>query len=284
MKYLFFTIVFFNFIFLKNSFSQNDSTTKASEWKHSVVSGITLTQVSFSDWAQGGENALAWTLSLEGKSELERAKFNWVNTYKFAYGQTKLGGGDLKKTDDKIDLSSVITMKYGTYINPYFGLTFKSQLDEGVKYDGTGKKTVVSKFFDPAYVTQSAGVGYQPIAQIKTRLGAALRETFSPNYGYADDAKTITEIEKSKVEGGMESVTDIEWKIEENILLTSKLELFAPFKTFDEVVFRGDNTLAMKVSKYITTNLNVQFINEKKITPRTQFKETLSLGISYTFI
>jgi len=110
-----------------------------------------------------------------------------------------------------------------------------------------------------------------------------LREILSAKYGYADDAKT-TALEKSKVEGGMESVTEIEWKIEDNILFTSKIEMFAPFKTFDEVVMRGDNTLAMKVSKYVTTNLNVQFINEKKVTPRTQFKETLSLGISYTLL
>ena len=284
MKYK--TIISFSLIFTMIfsciTFSQTDSNTVKSEWKHSVVSALTLTQVSFSDWAQGGENALAWTLTLEGKSELDRANLNWNNTYKFAYGQTKLGAGDLKKTDDKIDLSSVLTMKYGAYVNPYLGATFKSQFDKGVKYAGTTKVTV-SQFFDPGYFTQSAGVGYQPIPQIKTRLGAALREILSAKYGYADDAKT-TALEKSKVEGGMESVTEIEWKIEDNILFTSKIEMFAPFKTFDEVVMRGDNTLAMKVSKYVTTNLNVQFINEKKVTPRTQFKETLSLGISYTLL
>lgn len=112
----------------------------------------------------------------------------------------------------------------------------------------------------------------------------ALREIITSVYvAYSDDPGTA-EIEKVKVDGGLESVTEVEWKIEENVLFTSKLELFAPMKKFSEVVVRGDNTLSMKVSKYILVNLNVQFINEKQITPRTQMKETLAIGLSYTLL
>ena len=42
-----------------------------SNWKHTVTTGITATQVSYTDWAQGGENALAWTATLDGKSVYE---------------------------------------------------------------------------------------------------------------------------------------------------------------------------------------------------------------------
>ena len=138
--------------------------------------------------------------------------------------------------------------------------------------------------FDPVYLTQSVGFGYQPVPQIKTRLGAALREILTSMYSaYSDDPGTA-EVEKTKVDGGIESVTEIEWKLEENILLTAKLELFAPLKNFDQVVMRGDNTLALKVSKYIVVNLNVQWINETQVTPRTQVKETLAIGLSYTLL
>jgi hypothetical protein len=33
--------------------------TQDSVWKHSMVAGLNLSQVGFTDWAQGGENALA---------------------------------------------------------------------------------------------------------------------------------------------------------------------------------------------------------------------------------
>lgn len=252
-------------------------------WKKNLIAGLTLTQVAFKEWQQGGEDALAWTLSLDGKAEDDQPKTNWTTSYKFAYGQTKLGDEGIRKTDDKIDLESVLTYKLGSLINPYVAATLKTQFADGFDYS-TDPKTSVSSFFDPAFLTQSAGVGYQPLPQLKTRLGFALREVITSDFtSYADDPATL-KIEKSKTEGGMESVTNVDWKLAANLLLTSKIELFSAFKNFDEVIVRSDNTLAAKVSKYVTVNLNVQLINEKRITPRTQVKETIAIGLSYALL
>jgi hypothetical protein len=253
-------------------------------WKHGVVAGLTLTQVTFTDWAQGGDNALAYTLSIDGKSTLEEQTFGWANAYKFAFGQTRLGDQGLRKTDDKIDLESVLSYKLGGLIRPYAAATFKSQFAKGFKYDANGTRTALSKFFDPAYLTQSVGALYQPIPEVKTRLGVGLREVLTTDFpAYADDPATLA-VEKTRVDGGLESVTDLEWHLDDNLLLTSKLELFAPFKTLDQIVVRNDNTLAAKVGKYVTVNLNVQLINERRATPRTQVKETLALGLSYALL
>ncbi len=253
-----------------------DTTAPKFGWKNSLVAGLTLTQVAFTDWAQGGDNALAYTFSADGKSEDDEQVTNWSNIYKFAFGQARLGSQGIRKTDDIIDLASVFTYKLGTYINPYASATLKSQFAKGYKYDATGASTEVSKFFDPAYLTQSAGFGYQPITEVKTRLGVGLREIITQDFNqYAGGNKTL-------VNGGLESVTSVEWKADDNILFSSQLELFSPFKKMDEIVVRGTATLTMKVTKYITSVASVQVINEKQITPRTQIKETIALGLSYT--
>jgi hypothetical protein len=254
-----------------------------SRWKKSLVAGLTLTQVSFKDWQQGGEDALAWTITLDGKLENDQAKTNWTTSYKFAYGQTKLGDQGIRKTDDKIDLETVLTYKLNAYINPYVAATLKTQFAKGFDYS-TQPKTEVSKFFDPAYLTQSAGFGYQPAPQVKTRLGFALREVITSDLTRYSDNPATPQIEKSKTEGGMESVTNVDWKLAANLLLTAKLELFSAFNNFDEVIVRSDNTLAAKVSKYVNVNLNVQLINEKRVTPRTQVKETIAIGLSYALL
>ena len=67
-------------------------------WKHSLVSQLTLTQVSFTDWAQGGDNALAYTASIDGKEEQDLEKTNWSTTYHFAYGQASIGDKGTRKT------------------------------------------------------------------------------------------------------------------------------------------------------------------------------------------
>lgn len=252
------------------------------DWKHSLVAGLNLTQVAFTDWAQGGENALAWTFLLDGKSSKDWDSINWLNSYKFAFGQTRLGSQGLRKTDDKIDFESILMYRLGTLVNPYAAATVKSQFAPGYVYDNAGVETQVSNFFDPGYLTQSVGAGYEPMKEIKTRVGVALREIITSDYNqYADDP-TTTELEKTRVEGGLEWVTDIAWQLDDNILFSSKIEVFSPLSHFDETVLRSDNTITAKVSEYITTTVNLQLINDKKVSPYTQLKETIAIGLSYT--
>jgi len=250
-------------------------------WKHTMIISANITQVSFTDWAQGGENALAYGLFLEGKSAYAKDVIEWVNEYKFGYGQAKLGSQSIRKTDDKIDLESVLTYKIGTYINPFVSASLKTQFTEGVKYDATGSAIPVSNFFDPAYLMQTVGVVYQPGPVVKTRLGAALRETMAKTYAKAyigDSTKTVN------VEGGVESVTEVGWTIMENVVLNAKLEIFAPVKHFDRMTVRSDNTLSAKVNKFLSMNLNVYLINDPQVQARTQIKQTLALGFNFTLM
>jgi hypothetical protein len=246
-------------------------------WKHGLVAGLTLTQVAFTDWAAGGENSLSYTITADGKSVDDLEKTNWITTYKFAFGQTRLGDQGLRKTDDVIDLSTVLTYKVGEYVNPYAAATMKTQFAKGFEYSSTGARNQVSAFFDPAYLTQSVGAGYQPTKEIKTRIGVALREVITSQFNqYTDDPATTNEVEKTTVDGGIESVTNVDWQIAENILFTSQ------FKMLDEVVVRNNSQITAKVNKYVTTILSLQLINEKRVSPRTQVKESIALGLSYT--
>jgi hypothetical protein len=264
--------------------AQQDSAKAPAGWKHTMVAGLNLSQVGFTDWAQGGDNALSWTGLLDGKSVSDQLTTTWATTYKFAFGQARLAAQGIRKTEDKIDLETVLTYKLGTLINPYAAATVKTQFAPGYTYSATGTATEVSRFWDPGYLTQSLGAGYQPAPEVKTRLGVALRESFASTYfAYTDDPAT-TAIEKSRVEGGMESVTDVEWHFAQNMVLTSKIELFAPFVTFDEVVVRNDNMIAAKVNEYIAVTFSLTIIHEPRISRRTQLKEVLSLGLTYALL
>jgi hypothetical protein len=253
-------------------------------WTHSVVSGLTLNQVSLKDWAQGGEDALAWTIRLYGLSRLEDTSYVWGNAYKMTYGQARLGSETTRKTEDRLEFESVFTYKLASEINPYISATLKTQFTEGVMIDGSGNTTPVSKFFDPAYLTQSAGFGYRPSATIKTRLGAGLREIVTSTYtSYANDPSTpLNQRVKTRVDAGVESVTDAELRLDDNLLFRSKLELFAPARKLSEVTMWMDNTLTANVSKYIVVLLNVQLINDVNATSRLQEKEVLAIGLTYT--
>jgi hypothetical protein len=253
-------------------------------WRHTMVGGLNLTQISFSDWSQGGQNAFAWATSIEGQSNDEEKRTSWANSYKLGFGQTKIGGQNVRKSDDRIDLESVISYKAGKYIDPYFSATFRSQFAVGYSYDNNGYATPVSKFMDPGYMTQSLGAGFQPITEIKIRTGAALREIFASQFiNYTNDPNTNGH-NKTKIEGGVQVATDIQWKLDDNLLLTSKSEMFAAIKKLDQVIVHSDNSIVAQVNSYVKVLINVQLINEAPVTPRTQVKQTLAIGLSYTIL
>ena len=58
----------------------------ATNWSHQLAGGVNLNQVALKDWSGGGEDALSWTLTLEGKSGLAKEGYDWSNSYKFAFG------------------------------------------------------------------------------------------------------------------------------------------------------------------------------------------------------
>jgi hypothetical protein len=255
----------------------NTDTTRVYGWHHNIITGMNLTQVSFKDWAQGGENALAYSLWLKVNSIQTLEKTEWSSSGKFAFGQTRLSSQGLRKTDDEIFLQTLFIYKLGTYINPYVAATLRTQFATGYQYTNN-LEIPVSKFFDPAYLIQSVGVAYKPIMEITTRIGAGAREIVTSEFSFYANGKKV------KTDGGLESNTDLAFTIMENVVLTSKLDLFAPFNEMDRIIVRNDNSIVARVNKYITMNLDVNLINDVNILPRTQVKQTLAAGLSYTLL
>lgn len=254
-------------------------------WQREMTGGVNLTQTSFDNWAQGGENQMAWQLNLVFKFVNDQEKNNWANSGKFSFGSTKSGDDELKKSIDEIKLESVYTHKLHVYINPYIAGTAETQFAPGYAYADDGK-TQISGFMDPGYFRESVGVGFSKSEVVKTRLGAALKQTITSDYPapYADDPETLDKLEKTKNEFGAESVTDVNWKVTETSLFTSKLELFSNMKEFDEIDVNWDNVFTTKISKYFNVNFNLKLFYDKDISAKRQLKQAIALGLTYTFL
>ena len=142
-----------------------------------------------------------------------------------------------------------------------------------------------SKFLDPGYFTQSLGLGYQPHNDIKSRFGIALKETITSDFPvpYSDDPDT-PEFETSRVETGLELVTDLNRKLHENILLISKLELFSNVKAFNKIDVNWDTLVSAKITKLIAVNFNIKLIYDRDVSVKRQLKQALTVGLTYTLL
>ncbi len=263
-------------------------------WKNGLIGSFNLTQASFDNWAQGGENTLGWHLGVNGTFTHVAPGHEWSNSAKLAYGMTKIGDDDAVKSVDEIKVESVFAYKAGFFADPYVAATAETQFSKGYEYTEvadtagirTEIRTAISNFMDPAYFTQSAGLsrGYKEI--LKSRLGIALKETIADKYAerYSDDIETLDEIEKTRVEVGAESVTDLNLKVSDNLLFTSKLELFSNLEATNEIDVKWDNLLTAKIEEYLSVNLNVKLFYDRDISVSRQIKESLAIGLTYSFI
>jgi hypothetical protein len=264
--------------------AQEESEEPEYGWQKELVGNLNFTQNSFDNWSQGGEDSWSWALELRGKFINDQETYNWSNSGKFSFGKTKVGDSGARKAADEIKLESVYTYKLGIHLNPYVSVTAHTQFAEGFKYEAD-TSFAVSNFMDPGYFTESIGLGYEPVKNFKTRIGAAMKQTITDEFPvpYADDPET-EKIEKTRNEFGIESVTDYSAKLNEIVIFTTKLELFSNAERFDEIDVNWDNLINAKVSKYITVSFNLKLFYDKDISTKRQLQQTLAVGLSYNFI
>ncbi|HQT91026.1 MAG TPA: DUF3078 domain-containing protein [Candidatus Kryptobacter bacterium] len=60
-------------------------------WVPTMVTGLNVSQIAFSNWTQGGSNALAWSVTANVGYDYKGATWGLQNHLKAAYGRTKLG-------------------------------------------------------------------------------------------------------------------------------------------------------------------------------------------------
>lgn len=270
------------FLISQTNFAQEDSV-KLYTWTPLAVVGLNVSQVALSNWTQGGDNSVAISFLGTGGLKYYTESWKFKNDLKLAYGRTKLGSEDFRTTDNELYLESVLSHNIGWDIDPYVGNIVRTAISTGYKYD-TDTTYAIAGFFDPGYLTQSIGFTYNKLNNFTTRLGFAVQETFTNKYfQYADDPST-PKIEKTKVETGLESVTTAEFNLQDNLVYKSNLRLFTRFESMDVWDVRWDNSFVVKINDYLNVNFAFLLIYQKDQSPKTQVKEALQLGFTYTLL
>ena len=177
---------------------------------------------------------------------------------------------------------SVVSYRAGIYLDPYISFSASSQLTRSYSYSDETKQPI-SDLLDPLYLTEAFGLGYSTGKIFKTRLGLSLKQTFTDDFPqpFSDDPET-PEVEKRKSEIGMESVSQFEFDLSENLRLSSELELFSNMKSISEVDVKWTNLLSARVAKYVDVTLSVDVLYDKDISVKRQIRQSLAIGLTYS--
>ncbi len=259
---------------------------KTRDVQYTVTAGFNFAQTSFVDWAEGGEDALSYVISLKSALFQERAHDKWKVEGSLGFGQTKVGDEDVKISFNELVVDGKYNYKLPQEWSAYAAAGFRSAIVTGYDYTVEPKLEKAS-FNDPGYYKLSLG-GQKDWSQkprlFTTRAGLGLKYTTAQDhfeFGYADDPDT-PEIDKDKLETGIDSVTELDAKISENLRILSALTLFSTFEELDVWDVRWDTVIAAQINKYVSTQLVLSFLFDKDVSGRLQRFQMLGIGLTYT--
>ena len=234
---------------------------------------IGFSQVGLSNWSSGGEESWSLNADFRGNFKQDVGNALWKQSLKIAYGITQTGEQDARKSVDEFRYESVYTFNKKSKQSAFISFLGITQLSTGEDYSTT-PGTKVSYFFDPAFLTGSAGLNWQVSEKLESRVGAALKVTLA-------EKTTLT---TSQSDLGAEWVTSYSDTLFEWLGVDSLLQVFSDFKGLSETDIYWDGTFKAKLAENINWKLNLNLVYDKDITTDTQLKQTLSLGLHFDLI
>jgi len=299
--------------FLQDSISAKQDSI---HWTYRNEIGFDLSQVSFINWNIGGENSISGLLKARFERRYDKDMFSWDNDLTIRYGINKQEDREMRKTDDIFQFVSTAGYKMSkdskwSYSSKF---NFNTQFTNGYAYPDT--RIPISHSFAPAYVFLGVGADYSNIKKKKNEKinfylsPLTLKSTIVLNQRLADQGsfgirKATYDDEQNRVKKGKLHKTEVgillanNWKKEiyENIIFENRIQLFSDyFNNFGNIDIDWQAQFEFIVNKYVKASISVHLIYDDDVKarkeiagemitigPRIQLKQTLALGLVYSW-
>ena len=274
------------------------SAQEESAWTHEGLTGLNFSQTSFTNWSEGGENAMSGNVYFNGSLNYKEGKNAWDNSLSANYGMNYTDATNWRKNIDNLNFSS----KFGRQITEklYYAamFDFKTQMGNGYTYTDDDKE-LISKFLTPGYLNLSVGIDYKPNDHISAyyspvagKMTLVNDTLFSVRYGVDAGQKTRFELGSSFKGTVNYSLLD------DKLTIKSVLDLFTAYnESFGNIDVNWDVLVGFNVTSLLTVTFQSTLKYDDDIKTyltdangnteirgaRVQFKEILGVGLSYKF-
>ena len=254
-----------------------------SNWTRTGVATLLFNQSSFNNWVAGGENNVAGTLNINYDVNYKKADWTWDNKFIFSYGASKIGGADIQKTDDRLEINSLLGKKAGGYWYYSAFFNFRTQLDTGLDPETNVRN---SHFYSPAFHQLGPGMLWKKSDNLKVNIAPLTSKLivvsnkfteFGPSFG-------VEQGNTSRFEFGAAIGAYYKFKAMENVTFENILNLYSNYiEDPQNVDVDYTLNLVMKINKYLSANFAFQTIYDDNAFEGFQVRQVLGIGANYTF-
>ena len=263
---------------------------KVNYWRNYTSIGLNINQASFSDnWSAGGVNSLALGGLFSYKTDYNKDDKNFASELILQYGKLNNKGQLSRKTFDRIFWDNKVALKLSRAWYFFGSINFESQFDLGYNFSrdaqGNEKRTLLSKFMAPGYLTQSLGFEYKPVKHFFLRIGTGTaRQTFVLDKElYLTNPKNFGVV-PGKVfrnELAFQIVSSFDKDIAKNLNLKSRYSMFANYEKLTGIDNRLDLTLTANVNRLINVSMAGIILYDDDTSNKIQRSQAMAFGLVY---
>lgn len=261
-------------------------------WITKGNASLLFNQSTFSNWVAGGENNIAATIGANYDFNYKKADWSWDNKVIASYGIVKTKTTPFaKKTDDRLELNSVLGKKAsGRWYYSAF-LNFKTQFTKGYNYgkDDFGAETreEYTNFLSPGYLLIGPGMLYKKDDNFKINLSPATSKfTFvDSNMTLPDEAYFgVKEGKSMRYELGFNGSMYYKLDVIANVTFENILNLYSNYlEDPQNVDIDYQLNIVMRINRYLTTNLSFQTIYDDNAFKGFQVRQVFGVAANYGF-
>lgn len=265
-------------------YAQETEVVSDSTWVKKGNIAILGSQSSFSQWQAGGSNNLAINGSLNYDINYKKGDWTWDNKFIAMYGINKLKGQEQQKTDDRLEINSLLGKKasgewyYSAFAN------FKTQFDAGMNPDSLEQR--ISHFMSPAYLQFGPGMLWKKNDNLKVNLAPATARFIFVHSHFTEFEESFGVEQGKSMRFEFGAAVNAYYKVEvmENFTIENILNLYSNYlEDPKNVDIDYQLNVVLKVNRYISSNLTFQALYDDNAYKGFQTRHTLGVGLNYLF-
>ncbi len=261
-------------------------------WYTNGNASLLFNQSTFHNWVAGGENTISGTLGVNYDFNYKKGDWSWDNKVIASYGIVKTKTSSFaKKTDDRLELNSILGKKaterwyYSAFLN------FRTQFTKGYNYSrddfGAEHREEYTNFLSPGYLMIGPGMLYKRDENFYFNLSPATSKfTFvDKNFTLPDEAYFgVKEGKSVRYELGFNASAYYKLDVIANVTFENILGLYSNYlEDPQNVDINYQLNIVMRINRYLTTNLSFQTIYDDNAYRGLQVRQVFGVAANYGF-
>ncbi|MDO5656120.1 MAG: DUF3078 domain-containing protein [Flavobacteriaceae bacterium] len=266
-------------------------------WERDGNLRLNFNQAFYENWQSGESNTIELNAHISHDFNYQKNKIIWDNKLLFDYGLSKINGYDIRKTQDKLEINSVIGGKSANRWSYSFFVNLQTPVSNTYNYDKDLKRdNRTAGFLAPLYMAAGPGIMWRKDANLHLNIAPVTAKSVYIN-GWVNRFNTqldrfennnereiygVLPGEQFRHKLGFYSSAYMKLDLMKNVKMENRLSIYSNFLEEPENIdFDYTMNLILKINDLLSTSIVIQTRYDDKEYEGLQLRETFGIGLNF---